>query len=169
MVLEAITDGSEYEEHWHQILNKNSAETIQKKEWKRGKLQHWTSTFRNDDQYVTEPMELMRKAKSTIPHNTPLIIGIGRDAFSEVPIKRRAVRMYEVRSGEAIPVEKWTYVEVPLAKVEDTRADLRDLGFDLPVLPTELVELHMSTKPMKELAAPHPAYASGAQRLLKAG
>lgn len=124
----------------------------------RNLVNYWSGTFRNDHVYDKKPFKLMIHGQSTIERNVPLIIGVKPALVDPLPIKRRPVRRYEARSAHPIPPEHWSYVEAPLKNVEAVRKQIQALGYAIPVMPMEFVELVMSEKPLRLLTTPHKGW-----------
>lgn len=88
---------------------------------------------------------------SDIIGNYPVLVGIKGDLdslFDKIPLTHKV----EVRSLTTVPMRKFSHLEVPLAKVQETKDLLRQSGIDLPVLPLEMVDLYVSQTPLSELA-----------------
>lgn len=162
MVLNMFTDPEWYSDWIANIKirlfeKEESEHRLTRRKLLRSRMDGWQRTFRHDDKYDGLPHHLMCFGKSTIPENHGAIVGVAKGAVQPLPILHGYVRRYEVRSGQAVNPDQFTYLEVPEAVVEQTRALVADSSFpDLPVIPMELMELHHQQKPFASLTAPHP-------------
>lgn len=117
----------------------------------------WQRTFRSDDRYTRRSMDLMCFGRSTIPENHGMIVGVKAEAVKPLAVLHGYVRRYEVRTGEPILPDQLSFLEVPMAVVERTRALVEASEVpDLPVFPMEAMELHHQGRPFDELTAAHP-------------
>ncbi len=74
-------------------------------------------------------------------------------------MKRKAVSCLETRAQNPLEKDSWSYIEVPLAVVEKTKADLRNIlkqtetgTPEIPVFATEHVEMLMREKTLAQLS-----------------
>lgn len=136
---------------------KGDREVIESKIELHKNAEVWTRGFRKDDKYAggIGASKAMKKAKSDIAGNFPLIIGFNKEGLNILPIKYRAVEMYELRTDSNIPPRKFTHIQVPLSKVSQVQARVRELGLQIPVIPIEFVELINSDTPIQELTRAH--------------
>jgi len=98
---------------------------------------------------------IMLNEKSTIPDNTPLLLGIKKGAVQPLQLKNKAVAMYEVRTDKPVTPDQFSYVEAPLANIEAVRKQITEAGLSFPVIPMECMEHHMREQSFSELTAPH--------------
>ena len=88
---------------------------------------------------------------SDIAGNYPILIGIQKDSFYEVQISKTLSR-FESRSEHRISIGVFSHIEVPLDKVEKTRATLEEGGYsDILVFPIELGEYFCSKQSFSDL------------------
>ena len=81
-----------------------------------------------------------------------MIIGTKPGAVKAVPILHGYVRRYEIRSDEPVTPDQFSYLEVPLSVIEETRDLVSDAGHpDLKILPMEIMERHHQNLPVKTL------------------
>ena len=88
---------------------------------------------------------------SDIPGNYPLLFGIAGndlDLVGTIPL----VHAVEARSLSPVRLENITHLEVPLANVEETRKLLNEKDIQVPVIPLEYADAHMSGIALQELA-----------------
>lgn len=153
MFFDALTDPGHYRRTWQR------RKEIKKFKMKKRNIYNpdkWASSFRNDSKYNGSTMRLIQEGKSTITGNYPMIIGIRKGTIKPIPIISRAVRRYETRTDQTISPGQWSYIEVPLRKITETRETLSEVNgkIDIPIIPMEFVELLLSEKPFSELIAP---------------
>ncbi|MEK9166868.1 MAG: hypothetical protein AAB836_01050 [Patescibacteria group bacterium] len=120
------------------------------------RIDSWQKNTRNDDRYNRLPMSLMCYGRSLIAGNHGMIIGTKPGAVKAVPILHGYVRRYEIRSDEPVTPDQFSYLEVPLSVIEETRDLVSDAGHpDLKILPMEIMERHHQNLPVKNLTTPH--------------
>ncbi len=117
-------------------------------------FQTWASALRKPQGKRVVRIKDLIEAKilnSDIKGNYPILIGIAKgtlEVMDTIPLTHRV----EVRSLNAVTVKDFTHVEVPLAKVEETKVFLESEGVLLPVLPMEFVDIYLKDTPLKALA-----------------
>jgi hypothetical protein len=88
---------------------------------------------------------------SDIAGNYPILIGIKAGSFYEVQISKTLSR-FESRSEQLVPIEAFSHLEVPLDKVEETRAKVAEGGYSsLFVLSIEQGEYFCSKQSFSDL------------------
>ena len=88
---------------------------------------------------------------SDIAGNYPILIGIKESSFREVQISKTLSR-FESRSERLVSIEAFSHLEVPLDKVEETRARLEEGGYsNVLVLSIELGEYFCSKQSFSNL------------------
>lgn len=87
---------------------------------------------------------------SDIDGNYPILVAIAKDNLNVID-NMPLTRAVEVRSLDTVHLKDFTYIEVPLAKVPETKQLLEDKGITMEVLPMEFVDLYMSDLPFREL------------------
>ncbi|MBN1263167.1 MAG: hypothetical protein JW991_02300 [Candidatus Pacebacteria bacterium] len=97
------------------------------------------------------PVTRVFMAGSDISGNYPILIGIRKG--SVVPAEAsRSIQKHEVRVAEAISLDEFTHLEVPLKNVVETLAFLQDRGRgDVPVIPLEFGEEYSRGLPFSAL------------------
>jgi hypothetical protein len=124
----------------------------------RHQAQLWPRKF--DSSFVADKNSLhflndvMAHAQSDIIDNMPLIFGIKTNGLNSLPLSSRTCSMFEQRTTDIVSPQNWSYIETGLSYVEKLRNELRNLGLDIPVFPTEIVELCMRDKNITELTKP---------------
>jgi len=114
-----------------------------------GSAQSWVSDVRNNIDSDTSYLDVW-KSSSTIPNNFGAIIVTKKSNVPtyDFPLLRKS----EKRTLQTLPPDKFTAVEVPLKRIEETKRLLVESGFpNIAVLPMECVDLHMSRFPLAEL------------------
>lgn len=71
-----------------------------------------------------------------IAGNYPMLIGIRRDTYTSTR-GSRFIDLHEDRSEDPIPLARFTHLEVPACRIEETRQVLRAAGHDMPVVALE--------------------------------
>lgn len=93
-----------------------------------------------------------RHVRSDIPGNFAVVLGIKADEYSTHPMNNTPdLATFEKRIIDTIPPEKLSYIEVPLASIDQVAEQLRSLGCEIPVIPIEFAELIMSERPLHEV------------------
>jgi hypothetical protein len=104
-------------------------------------LSGWTRSFRKDGKYEMKNFLFALGAKSDIPGNFGIIIGVKKGIVSPLPIKYTGVALYEDRTTRHIHPNEYSLIQVPLKKADFVRRELDRLGADIPIFPIEFVEL----------------------------
>lgn len=129
------------------LLMKNQVK--RKKGGLLGAVHDWVGDARDDVDGRTGYQEAL-KTKSTIPGNYGITLVMDDSSVEnyDFPLLHRT----EVRTLHAIPPKSLKAIEVPLKQVQETEEKIRGvLSLDIPVIPTECVDYHMSKFPMREL------------------
>jgi hypothetical protein len=113
------------------------------------RLQLWALDVRHDVTPKTSIIDVIC-GQTDIPGNFGAIITASEHDVPLAPMGLGGT--YEKRSARPVNPEEFTSLAVPLNKVEEYAAKVRDLGYSFPVLPIEAVEYHMSHFPIRELA-----------------
>jgi hypothetical protein len=93
-----------------------------------------------------------RHVRSDIPRNVAVVLGIKAGDYSTHPMDRTPdLATFEKRIVNIIPPEKISYIEVPLASVDQVAEQLSAIGCETPVIPIEFAELIMSERPLHEI------------------
>jgi hypothetical protein len=88
---------------------------------------------------------------SDIEGNYPILVGIARGnlrVMETIPL----VHAVEVRSFDSVTLKDFTHIEVPFARVQETKEFLKSKAVFLEVLPLEFIDMYMSDMPMRTLA-----------------
>jgi len=113
------------------------------------RLQRWALDIRSDITPRTSALDMIC-VRTDIPGNFGVIITVSEDDVPLAPMGLGGT--YEKRAARPVRPDKFTSLAVPLNKVDEYSAKVRDLGYSFPVLPIEAVEYHMSQFSLQELA-----------------
>jgi hypothetical protein len=120
-----------------------------------GDIQTWAGSIRKPYQgkRVIGIYDLLKAniPGSDIAGNYPILIGIKNDLtplIDTIPLTHTV----EVRSLSIVTLDKFSHLEVPLNKLEETQVLLKQSNINLPVLPMEMVDVYLSQRPLSELA-----------------
>lgn len=113
------------------------------------RLQRWALDVRRDITLRTSITDVI-SGRTDIAGNFGAIITVSE---KDVPLSPMGLGgTYEKRAARPIRPDEFASLAVPLNKVEEYAAKVRQLGYSFPVLPMEAVEYHMSHFPIQELA-----------------
>ncbi|OGK25055.1 hypothetical protein A3A46_04145 [Candidatus Roizmanbacteria bacterium RIFCSPLOWO2_01_FULL_37_13] len=90
------------------------------------------------------------RLRSSIPDNYPILIGIKPGAFQATQ-KAAFLSRTERRTDQQILIDMLTHLEVPLDRIAETQAILKENKVELPVLPRELCERYSAEFSDREL------------------
>lgn len=109
----------------------------------------WAGAVRNRRDTLP-PVWRAYDLRSDITGNHPVLFGLKKEATrttGAIPF----LQQLEVRVPGLIPLEHFTHVEVPQARVEEVRSLFLSNHISLPVIPLEVGELHCSNMPLSKL------------------
>jgi hypothetical protein len=119
-------------------------------------MKEFQGKFNQTPQTELQQIYDMLDEGSDIQGNYPILIGFAEGAFEDI-VKSKALARHESRSGELVPWDKITHLEVPLANVEETRHLLEEAGqIMVPVMPIEMGELYSSKFEFTDLVSGTP-------------
>jgi len=136
--------------YWHSLLllrQEKLEEILQGKPSTTKQTQLWINDTNNETIIMdgSDVIETLRKTRSTIKDNFPVIFGIDPIKIVTKDLKKIDISAEtEIRSIEPIPVAAFTHIEVPWKNLEEVEALLKELNIDLPVIPIEEGERWMS-------------------------
>lgn len=113
------------------------------------RLQRWALDVRRDVTPRTSMIDVIC-GQTDIPGNFGAIITVSEEDVPLAPMGLGGT--YEKRSARPVEPGEFTSLAVPLNKVKEYAAKVRQLGYSFPVLPIEAVEYHMSHFSIQELA-----------------
>lgn len=87
--------------------------------------------------------------RSDIPGNYPILIGVKKNI--KLMHFNPGMERLEAKTNTPIHFENMTHIEVPLARIEDTRTLLKKKNVQLPVIPLEYGELYCAGKSLSTL------------------
>lgn len=131
-------------------LWRSEVRRTQRKMWVEQGKKLWTVkvTRRQDSNSVGE----FFNTGSDIQNNYPILIGISSGDYNFLETAKY-VACYESRAGNAIPMNTFTHLEVPAAKVVEVSEFLQRHGYDdLPVFPFEQCEKWWAQQPFSRIA-----------------
>ncbi len=137
---------------WNEI--KRIVDFVQPKSDLLKQCSQWTQSFSKDK---VGPMKalfsVMAYGMSDIAENHSLIFAIKKDAVSTFPLDSAAASLYESRTKNIIEPGAINHIEVPLSFIADRRQEMKELGFDIPLIPMEFIEMILSERHFSELIA----------------
>jgi hypothetical protein len=90
-----------------------------------------------------------------IAENYPILIGIKTGTVS-VADSSKFINLHESRTEEPVPVASFSHVEVPLARVGETREVLSQFDQDIEILPIEYGEEYCRNFTFRQLSSGKP-------------
>jgi hypothetical protein len=119
---------------------------VNKSQGDLNRLQSWISYVRKPS--PNETARQIFNSKTDIPDNFGAVIIVDPKGVNVAP---KGPGVYEVRTLDPIPPDNFLVLAVPLDKVEEMRRKVFQLELNIPILPTETVDYHMSQFPFDEL------------------
>lgn len=117
-------------------------------------MQAWAGAVRKPKGKKVMTLKTMwsgESLSSDIEGNYPILIGVAKENLSVIDVIP-LTHAVEVRSLNTVHFKDIVYLEVPLARVTETKALLIAHNIEVEVLPMEYVDVYMSTIPLRQLA-----------------